>query len=227
MEQLFSMTRFWADIPRLLPYFSITLQIVAWATASGILLGLGIALLRICKVRWLSLPLRVYVSFMRGTPMLVQLLIAFYGLPILLGYFGIQAVRWDKLVFVVLAFSLNEGAFLSEIFRSAILSVPRGQLEAAYAVGLTRAQAFCRILLPQALRIALPGFGSDFVGLFQGTSLAFLIGVVDIMGRAKTIGAASHHALECYVFVAVLFIGVSLLLRSVFVYLDKKLAYGR
>ena len=227
MEDLFSIQRFLADIPRLIPYFTVTLKIVAWAAISGSVLGIIIMLLRVWQIRGIQMFLRGYVSFMRGTPMLVQLLIAFYGLPGLLRAIGIPAARWDKLVFVCIAFSLNEGAFISEIFRSAILSIPVGQLEAAYSIGLTRPQAFYHVLMPQSLRIALPALGSDFIGLFQGSSLAFLLGVVDIMGRAKSLGAASHHALEGYVFVALLFMAVSLLLRSIFFYLDKRLLYGR
>lgn len=223
----FSWDRFLADIPRLLPYLSVTFQIVAYAVLFGSAAGLGIAVLRIRQVRGIQWLLRIYISFMRGTPILVQLLVVFYGLPLLLQQMGINASRWDRSFFVYVAFALNEAAFLSEIFRSAILAVPFGQAEAGYSVGLTRWQTLRRIVLPQALRVALPGFGADFIGLFQQTSLAFLIGVVDIMGRAKTIGAGSHHALEGYLLVALVFMGISILLRAVFAFCDRKLSYGR
>lgn len=228
MEALFSWQRFGADVPLLLPYFLVTVKIVFWGIGVGLVLGIVLACLRLRHLAWLEPILHIYVSFMRGTPMLVQLLIIFYGLPLVLAAVGVQeAVRWDKMVFVYAAFALNETAFLSEIFRSAILAVPAGQLEAAYAVGLTRWQAYRRIVLPQAWRIALPGFGADFIALFHGTSLAFLVGVIDIMGRAQALGASTHHALEGYLFVALLFIVCSLGLRVGFNYLDRRLAYGR
>jgi L-cystine transport system permease protein len=165
---------------------------------------------------------------MRGTPMLVQMLVIYYGLPIIMqNIFQVNINRWDKIIFVYITFALNQAAFLSEIFRGSILSISVGQSEAAYSVGLTRLQTFIRIVLPQAARIAIPSFGSDFVGLFQGTSLAFLIGVVDIMGRAKTIGNATKHVLEAYVFIAIIYIVISLITKYFFYRFDKKLACGR
>ena len=225
MEDLFSWSRFFENIPRLMPYLIITMKIVIYATLSGVLLGTGIALVRLHSHKFLEPFLRLYVSFMRGTPMLVQILIAFYGVPILLHFIGISANRWDKIIFLYIAFGLNESAFLSEIFRSAIHSVSEGQMEAALSVGMTRWQAYKRIVLPQAVRTALPGFGTDFIGLFQGTSLAFMIGVVDITGRAKTIGISSKHALEAYIFVALVFIVLRTFFRGIFYLLDKKMSY--
>ena len=227
MDGFFSWDRFFLDIPKLLPYLPVTLKIVLYATLVGSVLGLLIALLRIWQVRGVQILLRLYISFMRGTPILVQMLVVFYGLPLLLQQAGIQASRWDKIFFVYIAYALNEGAFLAEIFRASILAIPYGQVEAGLAVGMTRWQTFYRIVLPQAVRVSLPGFGANFIGLFQSTSLAFLIGVVDIMGRAKTIGVSSRHATEAYLFIALLFMGISILLKGSFYLLDKKLSYGK
>lgn len=225
MDAFFSWDRFFENIPRLLPYLAVTLRIVVYATLAGSSLGLVIAILRIKRQSFLEPVFRLYISFMRGTPMLVQILIVFFGLPLFLQILGIEANRWDKIWFLYVAFALNEAAFLSEIFRSAILAVPTGQTEAALSVGMTRWQAYRRIVLPQAAKIGLPSFGSNFVGLFHGTSLAFMIGVVDIMGRAKTIGVSSKHALEAYLFVALVFILLSALLRGGFHLLDRKLSH--
>jgi L-cystine transport system permease protein len=227
MGEFFSWDRFFLDIPKLLPYLPVTLKIVLYATLAGSCLGLLIALLRIWRVRKVQFLLRVYISFMRGTPILVQMLVVFYGLPLLLQQFGIQASRWDKIFFVYIAYALNEGAFLSEIFRSSILAIPYGQVEAGLAVGMTRWQTFRQIILPQASRVALPSFGANLIGLFQNTSLAFLIGVVDIMGRAKTIGVSSKHAIEAYLFIGLLFIVISVLLKGSFYLLDKRFSYGK
>jgi L-cystine transport system permease protein len=228
MVDFFNWERFFTNIPQILPYLSVTFKIVFYATVFGVLLGIVVAVIRIKKIPVLHQLTGIYVSFMRGTPMLVQLLVIFYGLPIFMQQmFNINVNRWDKIIFVYITYMLNQGAFLSEIFRCSILAIPKGQMEAAYSVGLTQFQAFRRIILPQAARVAVPSFGSDFIGLFQNTSLAFLIGVVDIMGRAKTIGTATKHVLEAYIFIAILFIIISLLVKGFFYLLDKKLAYGR
>lgn len=228
MAEFFSWDRFFENIPKIIPYLPVTFKIVAYATIFGILSGLVVAIIRINKILILNQLTGIYVSFMRGTPMLVQMLVVFYGLPILVqNIFGINISRWDKILFVYITYALNQGAFLSEIFRGSILAIPSGQSEAGYSVGMTRFQTFVRIVLPQAARIAVPSFGTDFVGLFQGTSLAFLIGVVDIMGRAKTIGTASKHVLEAYIFIAIIFIIISLMIKGFFNLLDKKLSYGR
>ncbi|GHU83175.1 cysteine ABC transporter permease [Clostridia bacterium] len=221
---LFSWERFFVNIPRLIKYLPVTFQIVVIAEIVGIVLGVAIALTRISKTPILNRFFIWYVSFMRGTPMLVQMLVVYYGLPgILRSVFHLNADNWSKITFVCITFALNQGAFLSEIFRSSILAISVGQTEAGYSVGLTKWQTFYRIVLPQASKIAIPSFGIDLVGLFQNTSLAFLIGVMDIMGRAKTIGTSSGHYLEGYIFVAIVFVTVSLLLKLAFVILDKKL----
>lgn len=228
MVDLFDWDRFFTNIPQIVAYLPVTFKIVFYATLFGVILALLVAVIRIKKIPILQQVAGIYVSFMRGTPMLVQLLVVFYGIPILMQQlFNINVNRWDKIIFVYITYILNQGAFLSEIFRCSILAIPTGQLEAAYSVGLTQFQAFRRIILPQAVRVAVPSFGSDFIGLFQNTSLAFLIGVVDIMGRAKTIGTATKHVLEAYVFIAIFFIIISLLVKGAFYLLDKKLAYGR
>lgn len=228
MGDFFNWERFFTNIPQILPYLPVTFKIIFYATVFGVLLGIFVAIIRIKKIPVLHQLAAIYVSFMRGTPMLVQLLVIFYGLPILMQQmFNINVNRWDKIIFVYITYMLNQGAFLSEIFRCSILAIPKGQMEAAYSVGLTQFQAFRRIILPQAARVAVPSFGSDFIGLFQNTSLAFLIGVVDIMGRAKTIGTATKHVFEAYIFIAILFIVISLIVKGFFYLLDKKLAYGR
>jgi L-cystine transport system permease protein len=228
MEDFFSLERFFDNIPKILPYLLVTFKIVLYATLFGTLLGLVVALIRINRIPILNQLTGIYVSFMRGTPMLVQMLVIFYGLPILIeNLLGVDINRWDKIIFVYITYALNQGAFLSEIFRSSILSIPVGQSEAGYSVGLTRLQTFRRIVLPQAARVAVPSFGADLIGLFHGTSLAFLIGVVDVMGRAKTIGNATKHVLEAYTIIVIIFITISLILKGLFFLLDRRLSYGK
>lgn len=228
MDSLFVWERFFENIPKILPYLSVTFSIVFYATFFGVLLAFVIVLVQMKKVPILHSFFKIYVSFMRGTPMLVQLMIIYYGIPSLIDpVLGTNINReWSAVFFAYVTFILNQGAFLSAIFYSAVTAVPYGQTEAALSVGLTEFQTFKRIILPQMVRVALPPFGHDLVGLFQNSSLVFLIGVTDIMGRAKSIGAATKHVLEAYVFVVIIYIFISLTVRLLFYYLNKKLEYG-
>lgn len=229
MGKLFAWDRFYENIPKILPYLSVTFSIVVYATIFGVLLGMVIVLVQIKKIPGLSQLVKVYVSFMRGTPMLVQLMLVYYGIPALLDpVLGTKINReWGAVNFAYVTFILNQGAFLSAIFYSAITSIPYGQTEAGLSAGLTEFQTFYRIVLPQMVKTALPPFGSDLVGLFQNSSLVFLIGVTDIMGRAKTIGTATKHVLEAYVFVVIIYIIISLSVRLVFFRLNNKMNYGK
>ena len=109
------------------------------------------------------------------------------------------------------------------MFRGATEAIPIEQTEAAISVGLTRFQTFRRIIFPQMLRIVLPAFGNDFVGLFQGTSLVYLLGVMDVMGRARTVGTSSGHFLEPYLAALVLYVVISIILTFLFWLLDRKI----
>lgn len=228
MGDFFSLERLIENIPILLRYLPVTFEIVLIATTAGVVLAILLAAARIYQIpvaKWIS---RIFVSFILGTPILVQMFIIYYGLPLVLwNVFGIDINGWDKLIFVLITYALNQSAFLAEIFRSAILSVPVGQTEAGYSVGLTGVQTFMRIVLPQAFRVAIPSFSVNLVGLFQDTSLAFMIGIIDIMGKAKLQQTSTQHVLECYIIIAVVFVCISVAIRLVFRALDQKLQYGR
>jgi L-cystine transport system permease protein len=194
----------------------------------GTLLALVVAVLRLKEIRGVKQILGGYISFMRGTPLLVQMMIAFYGIPLVFGslflnVFGINLNRVEPVVFVEIAIILNEGAFLGEIFRGAITAVPAIQAEAGYSIGLTGVQTFTRIILPQAFKVALPHYGVDFVGVFQNTSLVFTLGVLDVMGKAKTLGAATGHTLEGYISASLIYICFSLLLKGFFLLVEKRI----
>lgn len=228
MGNLFDFGRFIHNIPILFPYLAENLKVLFYATLFGVLLGLLVTSVRMKKPFALYQLVMVYISFMRGTPMLVQLMLIYYGLPLLVDpLFGWNIGRtWEPSVFAYTTFVLNQGAFLSSIFISAIGAIPKGQSEAAYSVGLTGLQGFYRIVAPQAVRIALPPFGSDFIGVLHNASLVYVIGVVDLVGRAKAVGSATGHVLEGYLFVAVIFVICSLGVRAIFGILNKKLDYG-
>ena len=160
MGDLFDFDRFLHNVPILFPYLIENLKVLFFATLFGMLLGLLVTVVRMKKPPVLYQLTTVYISFMRGTPMLVQLMLIYYGLPLVIDpLFGWSIGRtWAPSLFAYTTFVMNQGAFLSSIFISAIEAIPKGQSEAAYSVGLTGLQGFYRIVAPQAVRIALPSF---------------------------------------------------------------------
>lgn len=226
MNEFFSWQRVWENFPRLVVKLPITFEIVVIAFCVGIVLGILISFAEIKKTPVLHQVLQVFISFERGTPLLVQMLVMYYGLPLVLqSVFGLDTRGWEKLTFVIITYTLNQAAFTSQLFRGAILSIPKGQKEAALACGLTQVQSFVRIVLPQAVRIAVPGVGLELIGLFQDTSLVCMVGVVDILGRAQALGSLTRHTFESYLIVAFVFVVISLLLAGLNKLIDKKLSF--
>ncbi|EGO63833.1 amino acid ABC transporter permease [Acetonema longum] len=227
MGSLFDIRLVFEYFPSIVSRFHITLLIVVFSLAVGTLLGFMIAMVRLYRLPVLNRLALVYVSFIRGTPVIIQLFIVYYGLPLLLETIGLDINHWDKLYFVLVAYGFNNAAFMSEIIRSAIASVPAGQREAAYSVGLSRWQALHRVILPQAFLTAFPVFGTRVVDVFESTSLAFTLGILDMVGQAEAIGNRTYHELEGYVVLAVIFIAVSLLLETLFTRAEKTLIANR
>ncbi|MGC5327336.1 amino acid ABC transporter permease [Brevibacillus sp. SYSU BS000544] len=169
--------------------FSLSLTLVSFAI--GLVIAIITALARLSKVgifRWVA---RAYVSIIRGTPLLVQLFIIFFGLPSV-------GVTIDPFPSAVIGFSLNVGAYCSEIVRAAILSVAKGQWEAAYSLGMTYTQALKRIILPQAARVSIPPLSNSFISLVKDTSLAAAILVPEMTRKAQEIAAATYEPLLVY-----------------------------
>ena len=209
--------------PKILSRFPVTLLIVVVSVAGGLVLGFILAAARIFKIPVLKELAALYISFVRGTPILVQLFVVYYGLPLLVAPLGVDINHWSKLFFVLVTYLLNDGAFMSEIIRSSIESVPKGQLEAAASVGLTTFQTYKRIIIPQAFKIAAPAFGTRVIGSFQATAMAFTLGIIDIMGQVKAIGTRTNRVLEGYVDAAIIFIIVSYLLERLFTWMEHRL----
>ncbi len=178
----------------------------------GLLLGFGLALLRLYAfwpLQWLA---RVYVSFFRGTPLLVQLFMIYYGLPQL----GIQL---DPLPAALIGFSLNMAAYTAEILRAAIASIDRGQWEAAASIGMSRAQTLYRAVLPQAARTALPPLGNSFISLVKDTALAATIQVPELFRQAQLITARTFEIFTMYLAAALIY----WMLASVLAYFQGRL----
>lgn len=188
--------------------YSIPLAIIAFVL--GLLIALTVALVRIVprKSLWhkvLYVIARIYVSAIRGTPMLVQLFIIFYGLPSV-------GIKLDPFPTAIIAFSLNVGAYASETVRAAILSIPKGQWEAGTSVGLSYAQTFRYVILPQAFRVSIPPLSNTFISLVKETSLASLVLVTELFKEAQIVAARTYEFMLVYIEAAIIYWVICLLL---------------
>ncbi|WP_431795321.1 amino acid ABC transporter permease [Microbacterium enclense] len=166
--------------------------------AIGLVIALGMALLRLSRNVVLRGVARFYISVIRGTPLLVQLFVIFYGLPAV-------GVVIDSFPAAVIAFSLNVGGYAAEVIRAAILSVPRGQWEAAHVVGLSPGKTLTRIILPQAARVSVPPLSNTFISLVKDSSLASLILVTELFRQAQNIAAFSYEFMAIYLEAALIY----------------------
>ncbi|GCD84253.1 L-cystine transport system permease protein TcyL [Parageobacillus thermoglucosidasius] len=222
MGKAFDITLVGEFLPQLVQYLGVTLQILAVSTVFGIVIGIAAAIPRLFRIPILSQLVIVYVSFIRGTPILIQLFLIFYGVPALFLLFDIDLTRMDPLYFVMITYSLSNGAVFSEIFRGAIQAIDYGQTEAAYSVGMSDSQTFFRIIIPQAIGIAFPNMGNCIISSLKDTSLAFTIGVMDMVGRGETLIASTAHALEVYISLSIIYYIVVLVLEKLFRLFEKR-----
>lgn len=221
MDKIFDVQFMIDSIPSILTGIPETLSIAFVAFAIGIVLGFIGALAKIYKVPVLRRITAVYVSFVRGTPLIVQICLIYYGIPILLRvinqkfgtHFDVSQI--SAIVFMFVAFSLNAGAYLTETIRSAIQAVDKGQMEAAYSVGMSSAQTMIRIVLPQALKVGLPNIANFFIGLLKDTSLAFTASVSEIMGQAKIVAGRASRFFEAYIAAALIYWIICILLEQI------------
>lgn len=175
-----------------------TIPLALVSFAIGLVLALGVALMRLSRQRIVAWLARAYISVIRGTPLLVQLFVIFYGLPSI----GLRIDPWPS---AVIAFSLNVGGYAAEVIRAAILSVPRGQWEAGYTIGMSHAQSLRRLILPQAARVSVPPLSNTFISLVKDTSLASLILVTELFRQAQQIAAFTQEFLVLYMTAALVY----------------------
>ncbi|KAB0570919.1 amino acid ABC transporter permease [Brucella pituitosa] len=201
-------TLLWAGL-----MFTIPLTILSFIF--GLSLGLLTALVRLFAPVWVSLIARFYVWIFRGTPMLVQLFVIFYGLPS-------AGIYLDAFTAAVIGFSLNVGAYSSEVIRAVISSVPKGQWEAAYSIGMSWRQALTRTILPQATRTAVPPLSNTFISLVKDTSLAAAITVPELFQSAQRIVATTYEPLILYIEAALIYLALSTILSHLQARLEKR-----
>ncbi|HET7724387.1 ABC transporter permease subunit [Terrabacter lapilli] len=177
--------------PLLRATVTMTIPLTIISFVLGLVVALAVALMRLSKVRVVSGIARFYISVIRGTPLLLQLFIIFYGLPAL-------GVQFDPFPAAVLAFTLNVGGYAAEVIRSAILSVPKGQWEAASTVGMGYATTLRRVVLPQAARTAVPPLSNTLISLVKDTSLASTIQVTELLRVAQEAAAPTYQFFALY-----------------------------
>jgi polar amino acid transport system permease protein len=229
MADLFNVSLVFTQIPRILEALPVTLALTVLSLICGLIVGLGVAVVKIGDVPVLRELCRLYVSVTRGTPVIVQLYLTYFGIPLILKYinyyngtnFNINAV--PPIVFALIALSLNQGAYSSETIRAAILSVDKGQIEAAHSLGMTTAQLLRRIVIPQAFVVALPSLGNSLIALLKETSLAFVCSVVEITARGKILAGNSYRFFESYCSVAIIYWALTLLVEQGVRYAEKRL----
>ncbi len=193
----------WELLPRFIDATAKTLMAAGGGYAIAVVLGLILVLAQRTPYRVLTICVREFVEFIRSTPLLLQVFFVFYVGP----QFGINLSPW---VSGLIAIGLHYAAYLSEVYRGGIESVPRGQWEAAKAINMPMMQCYRRIIIPQALPPAISGMGNYLVGIFKDTPMLSVIGVAELMHTANAVGAESYRYLEPYTIVGVIFLAVSL-----------------
>jgi len=194
---------------------TIPLALVSFAV--GLVIALGVALLRLSQLRLLRAIGWFYVSVIRGTPLLVQLFFIFYALPVL----GILIDPWPS---AIVAFSLNVGGYAAEVIRAAILSVPKGQWEAGYTIGYSNTQTLWRVILPQAARVSVPPLSNTFISLVKDTSLASIVLVTELFRVARQIATFTSEFVLIYLEAALIYWVICLVLGGAQGLLEKRLS---
>lgn len=204
----------------LLPGLTMTIPLTVISFSIAMVIATAVALIQVAHVKVLSQIARFYIWVVRGTPLLVQLFVVFYGLPDV-------GILLDPFPAAVLVFAVNEGAYCAETMRAALESVPVGQIEAGYCVGMSYMQIMRRIVLPQALRTAFPPLSNSLIAMVKDTSLASNITVMEMFMATQRIAARTYEMLPLYCEVAVIYLMFSTVLTFVQRWGEKKLAvYG-
>lgn len=201
-----------------IPGLMVTIPLTLISFSLGLVIAVFTALIQIAEIPVLKQLARFYIWIIRGTPLLVQLYVIFYGLPSL-------GITLDAFPSAVLVFSVNTGAYSAETIRAAIESVPKGQLEAGYVVGMTFPQTMRRIILPQAFRVAFPPLSNSLISLVKDTSLAANVTVVEMFMKTQQIAAQTYEPFALYCEVALIYLLFCTVLTKLQAYGEKKLKF--
>ncbi|BCB59929.1 ABC transporter permease [Halomonas sp. A020] len=191
----------WGLLPVLLSYLPLTLQMASIAMVFALVIACLLAVVRVLKIPVLNGAALLFISFFRGTPLLVQLFLFYYGLPQLID----ALISINGVTAAVLGLTLHFSAYMAESIRAAIVGIDRSQTEAALSIGMTQPQLMRRIILPQATRVATPTLMNYFIDMIKATSLAFTLGVTELMGATQKEASGSFLYLEAFLLVAIIY----------------------
>ena len=230
MSRPFSPVQIYKSFLIIIPYFGITFAVVLGTIVLGMALAVLLFAQKQSKKRWARTLADGYINIIRCTPSIVLLFIVYYGIPkIALTAFDLNLNFSSKLIYVIISLSLIYGSSLAEVIRSAYLALGRSQYEAALSIGLTPFQAIRRVMLPQGIVIALPNLGNSLISLFKEGSLAFTIGLIDMMGAGNLIISRNYgaYSLETYIALAIIYWSITLIIEQIFLKLEKHYSKGR
>lgn len=223
----------WSTISEMLPKLAegavLTLELLALSGLIGLCIAVPMAIARVSRSPWLNVPPRLYIFFFRGTPLLVQLFLVYYGLS------QFEAVRnsafWPVLReaywCAVITFSLHTGAYITEILRGAIQAVPPGEIEAGRALGLSPAQVYRSVILPRAVRIAIPAYGNEVILMLKASALASTITLLDLTGAARTVYAKNYLPIETFLTAGAFYLIITYVLTIMIKVLEHRLNLDR
>ena len=206
------------SFPLLLLGAGVTIKITAMSVAVGVIIGLFVGIARICRIKPLEWLAAIYVDFFRGTPLLVQIFLVYFALPVITGQ------RIDPYVAAIGACGINSGAYVAEIFRAGIQSIDNGQMEAGRSLGMTWTQTMRYIIVPQAFKRVIPPLGNEFIALLKDSSLVSVIGFEELTRRGQLIIAKTYGSLEIWISVAIVYLVMTLTISRFVAYLEKRFA---
>lgn len=230
MPNLFDFKVVYRDFFELLKYLPVTLKLTFFALVFGLAFGFILAIIRLKKIPVLKQLTSVYISLIRGTPIIVQLYITYFGIPIFLKYLNywngwhIQVAGLPSIVYAVAALTFNQSAFYSVTIQSALEAVNKGEIEAAASLGMTGFQRMIHIIIPEAVELALPSLGNTIIGLVKGTSLAFTCSIVEMTAQGKIIAGADFRFFEVYVALGIIYWLVTIVIENILKFILKLVA---
>ena len=211
-------------MPLLLQGLGLTVVVALVSIAIGMVLGLFVCLMRMSKNVVLRAISGVYIWIIRGTPMLVQALIVFFGIPQLI-QMAAPGFHMDALTAGIITLSLNAGAYLAEIYRGGIMAVPKGQSEAARSLGLSKSQTMIKVVLPQAFKFSVPSLVNQFIITIKDTSILTVIGMAEIVNKAQQYVGSTFVYFETYSVVALMYLAIISVLMLLSNFIEKRLKY--
>ena len=214
----FDFSLIWNSLPLLLAGAGVTIEITAIAVGLGFIFGLITSVCRLSGVKILQVIAVCYVNIIRGTPMLVQIFLIYFALPMVIGE------RINPFVAAVAACSINSGAYVSEIFRAGIQSVDKGQMEAGRSLGLSWMQTMRYVIMPQAFKHVIPPLGNEFISMTKETSLVSVIGFEELTRRGQLIIAKTYGSFEIWLTVAAIYLVMTLTIARLVSYLERRVA---